>query len=253
MYSFIGGAINRFLAHFDIVIRRKSSLQAQINSLSANKDIYEPIRHAVHILGHYQNLIGTMQSGKAEAADGSPVPWYTFPAIEFFRGINVTGLNIFEYGSGHSSLFWARKGANIWSVEDNKEWYDTIALNSSGMRSLMFREDKDTYVNAIKEPEETFDIVIIDGKWRSHCVKVIFDFLRPNGVIILDNSDWWKDVGITIQAHGFFEISFNGFSPINGYCLTTSLFLPYCKHVLENRTSPPLPIGGIGVQRHDKW
>ena len=220
---------------------------------ASSNTVNERMRQPMHILSRYQNLLGTMQSKKAEAADGTPVPWYTFPAIEFFKGWDVSGLNIFEYSCGNSSLFWARKGANIWSVEDNKDWYNTVIQNSSDMRSLLLRENREQYVNAIEEAGEVFDIVIIDGKWRSHCAKKIFDFLKPNGVIILDNSDWWKDVGSEIQSRGFFEISFSGFGPINAYCWTTSLFLPFCKHVLENRTSSPLPIGGIEAKPHDKW
>ena len=73
----------------------------------------------------------TLESKLPIAADGSPLPWYTYPAIEYFNQLDVSGLNIFEYGSGNSSLYWAHKGANVWSVEHDPVWYETMRTKSA--------------------------------------------------------------------------------------------------------------------------
>ncbi len=250
----IVGKINTFLGLFDVVVRRKSKMEQEIkNVCSHSSDIPEYLRPTLHILLHQQNLYNTMVSGKPIAPDGSPIPWYTFPATEYFNTLDVSGLKIFEYSSGHSSLYWARKGAKIWSVEDNPDWHDYMKSRSADMQGIFLRANESSYIDSIAEPGEHYDIIIVDGQWRAKCTEKALEFLNPNGVIILDNSDWWKDAGFFLQQQGFFEVSFSGFGPVNAFCWTTSLFLPGCEHVLSQRASRPLPVGGIQVSKHEKW
>ena len=39
--------------------------------------------------------------------DGNPLPWYTYPAIEYLRQFDYKDKKVFEFGCGFSSLFWA--------------------------------------------------------------------------------------------------------------------------------------------------
>lgn len=43
-------------------------------------------------------------------AKGNPVPWYTYPAIEFLEQLDFTNKIVLEYGSGNSSLYWGGGG-----------------------------------------------------------------------------------------------------------------------------------------------
>lgn len=36
-------------------------------------------------------------------ADGDPIPWYTYPAIEYLAGLSFTGKDVWEYGCGNST------------------------------------------------------------------------------------------------------------------------------------------------------
>lgn len=76
---------------------------------------------------------------------------------------------------------------------------------------------------------ETFDCVIIDGKHRNECAQLVNLLLKrpaPRGnLVILDNSDWHKNTAKLLRERGFIEVDFHGFSPINAYTLTTSIFL----------------------------
>lgn len=53
--------------------------------------------------------------------DGNPIPWYTYPAIEYLSQFDYGGKRVFEYGCGYSSLFWAERAAKVISIEDNPE------------------------------------------------------------------------------------------------------------------------------------
>src|SRR5437870_895308 len=56
-------------------------------------------------------------------ADSEPRPWYTYPAIEYLKQIDFRRKAIFEYGCGHSTLFWATRAARVVSIEHNPAWY----------------------------------------------------------------------------------------------------------------------------------
>mgnify|MGYP000216046892 CR=1 FL=1 len=59
--------------------------------------------------------------------DGTPIPWYTYPAIEYLSQFDYGGKRVFEYGCGYSSLFLAERAAKVISIEDNPEWFARAA------------------------------------------------------------------------------------------------------------------------------
>ena len=224
--------------------------QAIAESLSKlNKATEYPV---LDVLLKNSGYARTVESKLPQAADGAPIPWYTYPAIEYFNQIDVQGLRVFEYGSGNSSLYWARKGAEVWSVEHDVAWWESMGTRSAQLKGLLLRECADTYAQAIDEVGGEFDIIVVDGAWRNKCAMAAFSRLRPGGMVILDNSDWYSDVSDFLKSKGFFQIDFNGFGPINNYCWTTSILLPL-DSALKRRISHPRPVGGIEVFKGDKW
>ena len=41
--------------------------------------------------------------------NNNELPWITFGAIDFLKQKTVKGMMVFEYGSGSSTLFWAKR------------------------------------------------------------------------------------------------------------------------------------------------
>lgn len=204
------------------------------------------------ILAHAHGHARTLETKVPMAANGLPLPWYTYPAIEYLNQLDASGLDIFEYGSGNSSLYWAHKGANVWCVEHSPEWYESMRTKSAQLCGISLRHDAETYASSIAEDGRTYDIVVIDGAWRNECAAAAPAQLRKDGLIILDNSDWYTDVARFLRSRGFFQVDFNGFGPVNNYCWTTSIFLPLQSPFAE-RLRQPQPIGGIEVFKGDKW
>ena len=60
-------------------------------------------------------------------SNGAPLPWFTYPAIEYIQQLDLSDRVIFEWGSGNSSLFFADRVKQITSVESNREWFETIS------------------------------------------------------------------------------------------------------------------------------
>jgi len=236
---------------FDIGSRIKSYIREAVAE-ALPRPAEQPRHAVVDILLAKHGYESTVQSKLPVAADGSPIPWYTYPAVEYFNQLDAKDLRIFEYGCGNSSMYWSSKGALVWSVEHDASWHERMNARSAKLQGLYLAQSAAEYASAIDRVDGQFDIVIIDGVWRNECAMAALPRLRAGGIIILDNSDWYTDVAALIRARGFFQVDFNGFGPINNYCWTTSILLP-CTSDLGGRLGQPRPIGGIEVTKGDKW
>src|SRR3954471_20501401 len=74
-------------------------------------------------LGHAQ----TRATGSCMDAAGEPIPWFTYPAIEFLGQFDWGGKRVFEWGSGNSSLWFARRAGSVRSIEHDRVWADRTA------------------------------------------------------------------------------------------------------------------------------
>src|SRR5262245_47345504 len=59
-------------------------------------------------------------------ANGDPIPWITYPAIEFLKQLDLRDKTVFEYGCGGSTIFWGRNAGRVDSVEHNQEFVEVI-------------------------------------------------------------------------------------------------------------------------------
>lgn len=175
--------------------------------------------------------------------EGDPIPWYTYPAIEYLKQFDLTDKTTFEWGSGNSSLFWARKAKEIVSIESHKGWLNIVNKSKLSNQKIFLFEKKDDYVRAILNQNKKFDIIVIDGKYRYECAKIAGKCLSPGGLIILDNSDWFPKTARTLREHNLIQVDFNGFGPINNYTWTTSLF--FSRNFNFKSNQPVQPIGGV--------
>ena len=144
----------------------------------------------------------------------NPYPWLTNKTINFLKSYKGDDINLFEWGSGASTLWYSKQGYNVYTVEHDKEWYESlishqiykenknieityISLQISKNRdkdcilsSRMPGYDFTDYVNAInKYNYEFFDLIVVDGRSRVHCLNVALRHLKRGGWIILDNAD----------------------------------------------------------------
>ena len=69
----------------------------------------------------------TVRLGRPVERNGDPLPWYTYPAIEYLQQLDFSDADVFEYGSGNSTLFWNRAAQTVTAVEDDEAWYRPVA------------------------------------------------------------------------------------------------------------------------------
>ncbi|MFI3241398.1 MAG: SAM-dependent methyltransferase [Alphaproteobacteria bacterium] len=174
----------------------------------------------------------TIEEKKSIDKDDNPIPWYTYPAIEYLSQFDYSDKKVFEFGVGYSSLFWANRAKKVISIEDNPSYFErwTTEFKKENL-DIRWRDEGEIYENAIFEDEDKYDVIIIDGKRRFPCAEVALKKISNNGFIILDDSDRvntsheYVNAINTLKQGNFLQVDFYGFCPMNNFSKTTTLFM----------------------------
>lgn len=160
--------------------------------------------------------------------EGNALPWMTYPFIHFLEGRLDKDFHIFEYGSGQSTLYFAKRVQKVISVEHDMDWYNAIKEVLPQNVSVHHKElvYGGEYARFILSTDQKFDLVIIDGRDRVNCCYASMNALKDKGVIILDNADR-KAYGKGIQFlkdKGFRQLDFCGMAPKSPQMSCTAVF-----------------------------
>lgn len=140
------------------------------------------------------------------------VPWWTYGAIDAVTewiDQHDRPIRVFEYGSGASTFWLARRVDTVYSTEHHVGFGTmmTEAVSQLGNVELRIVEpvrsttpvvpsakeghanlDFADYVAAIDVVEGQFDMIVIDGRAREACARRALPRLAPGGLMIFDNS-----------------------------------------------------------------
>jgi len=194
--------------------------------------------------GQYQ----TMRRWDCVDVNDTPIPWYSYPAIEYIKQLDFSNKIIFEYGSGNSTCFWAGCCKKLISVEDKREWYNKIKGKVPDNVEYHLLEQSQAYIMSINKCPNEFDVIIIDGGHRYECAVEALGKLRDDGFIILDNSDWNEETSQLLRESDLIEVDMSGFGPINSYTWTTSFY--FRRNVRLTPAYDRQPIHGIGSLKY---
>jgi hypothetical protein len=84
-----------------------------------------------------------MQSLRAKRPinnNDNPIPWMNFPVVSILEERLTQDLNLFEFGSGYSTLFYARKVRAVTSVEYDESWLHIIKSQIPENVKIIFKE-----------------------------------------------------------------------------------------------------------------
>lgn len=147
-----------------------------------------------------------------------------FKAI--FDNFANKNIRVFEWGSGFSSIYYSaylqKKNSKFqWhSIDNNRIWHEKVKseLSERGLQKhvqlylkefLPFwekpgwgwkdipppcgvfspkSENEKAYINLPKESGKKFDIIIIDARFRRHCLQTAKEALAPGGIIIMHDA-----------------------------------------------------------------
>lgn len=170
-------------------------------------------------------------------AQGRPLPWLCYPAIDLLAARVTPGLRVFEYGCGHSTLWWAERVQTLAAVEHDAAWHARMQARlppSVSLRHVPLVDGGD-YCRAAVQAAGTagaggaWDIVVVDGRDRVNCMRESCGVLSAGGVMVVDNTDrpQYAEGLAWLQARGFRRLPLRGLAPIvDGLTETSLLYRP---------------------------
>ena len=175
------------------------------------------------------------------------VPWWTYNAIaavtSWLAERGGSPVRVFEYGSGASTLWLARRVAEVHSVEHHPQFGEMMARELEAFDHVTLRVIEPTrsrhpvvssakeghqgldfadYVDAIDSVSGDFHLVVVDGRAREACLRAAQARLAPGGIVVFDNSRR-RRYRQAIRASGLLERRLVGLTPTLPYPEQTSL------------------------------
>jgi tRNA A58 N-methylase Trm61 len=165
--------------------------------------------------------------------NGSPIPWLSYPFIEFISGRLNKEMNIFEFGSGNSTFFYSDRVKHVTTIEHNKEWFEKISSEKTGNVELLYvpLDIDGKYCRSAANRNEKYDVIIVDAEDRVNCVFNSLGSLTDSGVMILDDSerDEYKEAIEFMKNNSYSRLDFWGIAP--------SVLLRKCTTVFYKRNN----------------
>jgi hypothetical protein len=180
-------------------------------------------RHQLRDENSYLNLTGWTRSiteGKPCKSDGSALPWMNYPMIALLKERLKSQLRLFEYGSGYSTLFFSDLVGEVVSVEYDPGWHNEISkrLPKNATLMLVTYDVDGNYCRAIHQVDGLFDVVVVDGRDRTNCIRQALSKLNSQ-------RDYYQ-VGLEhAMDQGFKRLDIEGLKPTdNGVDRATILY-----------------------------
>ena len=176
-----------------------------------------------------------MWKGYACNAKGEHMPWLSMPAVEYLESLDLKGRKILELGGGSSTIYFARRGAKVYCLEQSPEWRQwifkqTLKYPVGTCPPPIFYHDLEHLVEELRG--EAFDYILLDENPHDEIVEVITKAHISASAVFVDNTEVpWQERGanyITKYFEGMRRVDFTGFALGNCIQQTTSLYVvPY--------------------------
>jgi len=175
--------------------------------------------------GHWRSSLRQM----AVSPNGDPLPWYTYPCIDFLAPRRHRVGTVLEFGAGQSTLWWAAGGAKVVAFEADREWFDRLRNAVPASVDLRFTTivSEAECIRDVREQlavaaTQQFDVVVVDGLWRHELITVALERRSPKGIIVFDDSEGYG-VFERLKNAGLCRVDFFGFAP--------GVMLPRCTSI----------------------
>ncbi len=199
------------------------------------------LRLAGHLLAHPTSVPRWLRHGPWSGS--SPidlgVPWFAWGAIDHLDKAIASAANVFEFGSGGSTLFFARRAARVTAVEDHADWAAKVRkrLERDGISNVDLRPipfdfvsgsafEESSYLNSLPTTP-TYDLIVVDGqdnqsRYRPVCFARAEKSIKPGGMIVLD--DAWRYPDVPRMARANQRLIFRGVGPCRPGVTQTDIY-----------------------------
>jgi len=122
-------------------------------------------------------------------------PWLTKDMVEILaKRLRPDNAGL-EWGAGRSTIWFARRVGRLVSIEHDESWHQQVSHNimKNGLLNVdcFLCKDENEYAKGRDVPPESLDFILIDGIARDQCAVTAISLLKPGGMLIVDNSNWY--------------------------------------------------------------
>ena len=124
-------------------------------------------------------------------------PWLTKDSVNFLNQIILpTDIGV-EFGSGRSTIWFAKRLKHLISIEDNKDWHREVSnliVSNNLLSKIDYRlskNDNDYASQALLLEDNSIDFCLVDGSDRDVCALNILPKLKSGSILCIDNINWF--------------------------------------------------------------
>jgi Methyltransferase domain len=124
------------------------------------------------------------------------VPWLCYSSIPVLDGLIGPNWNVIEFGSGMSTLYFAKRARSVVSIEHSEEWGNRVEdlISEAGVSNVRLDvRSWEGYEDCSEWKDGYFDFCLVDGVKRLACVKSVIPKIRQGGYVYMDDSDVVRD------------------------------------------------------------
>jgi hypothetical protein len=137
-------------------------------------------------------------------------PWLCPGAVDYCTEVLTKSMQAIEFGSGRSTAWFAQRVGRLTTVEHSPRWYARVrsTLEQKQLSRVDCRlvpldhpeaeaehetyEPLPSYVRVLNEfPDDSLDLVVVDGHYRSTCIRASLAKLKGSGLLLVDDVNMW--------------------------------------------------------------
>jgi hypothetical protein len=192
--------------------------------------------------GHFRSSL----RNAAVSKEGAPLPWYTYPSIDFLKARTYEDKIVLEFGGGQSTLWWAERARHVVTFEGDKEWFSSLKskIPPNVDLHLASMQNPSECVKSVVDvlhakPFATYDVIVIDGLYRRALVAVARNVMADTGMIVCDNAEGYG-FQEALKHSEFLRVDFFGNAPGVMRPHATSIFFKPSAWAFQARH--PIPV-----------
>ena len=128
-----------------------------------------------------------------DPSNGFLFPWFVLPFLELLAQWDISQWDVFEAGSGASTLWWASKCRHVVTLEVRSEWIERLGkfAESHDIKNIDFNLveedylghlDPIKYMGVLEQQRGKFDAIIIDGSYRDKMCVEALNHIKDGGL-----------------------------------------------------------------------
>lgn len=160
----------------------------------------------------------------------SRMAWLPFRVISVLEQHLGPTSRVFEYGGGGSTVWFADRAGMVVTVEHDDDWFPILrdAVANLDQVAVLHRTAEGNYggyVGAIDDfDDDSFDVVVVDGRERVRCLREAMPKVRPGGLLILDDSDRPRYAEAHVAAATWPSRTYSGLTPSKAIAGTSTVW-----------------------------